>query len=120
MIFAICVVGGTIAGGKYRYSWAVMEVPWGDKEEDVPSSPQEAWMWISFANDALALGVSADEIKTIYRKTKRSDVPIDKKNLPWPSYSRMKQPAKKGHTSTNQETNTDEQFPPPRPGASPR
>ncbi|HKP02972.1 MAG TPA: hypothetical protein VJU77_06350 [Chthoniobacterales bacterium] len=117
ILFAAFVIAGTIAGGKYRYSWAVMEVPWGEHPEDVPNNPKEAWLWISFANDALAAGVSPQEIKKIYLKAKSTGTPIDTLDIPWPSYSRGKEkPAK----TDNHEREEQETYPQARPGASPR
>ena len=118
-LFAAFVVGGTIFGGKYRYSWALMDVPWGNKAEDVPKSPQEAWLWISFANDALAAGVSAEEIKKVYRKSKDSNVPIDMSNIPWPSFSRGKGKTEKPDSNKDEEKEPKFEYPSVRPGASP-
>lgn len=117
ILFAAFVVAGTIVGGKYRYSWAVMDVPWGEKPADVPDNPKEAWLWISFANDALAAGVSAQEIKKIYRQTKAAGAPADMSDIPWPSYACRKEKPPRPDTKEDAEQET---YPQARPGASPR
>lgn len=116
ILFASFVIAGTIAGGKYRYSWAVMDVPWGENPADVPDNPKEAWVWISFANDALAAGVSPQEIKKIFLKAKATQMPLDTSDIPWPSYSHGKEkPGKTDNGDEEQKT-----YPQARPGASPR
>jgi len=87
MAFAICFVIGTLLGGRYRYSEAILRVPWDNtKPDDIPKTPQEAWLWISFANDALAYGVKTEDVKAIYRRTKDSSTAVNTENVPWPSY----------------------------------
>lgn len=88
MAFAVCFVIGTLLGGRYRYSEAILKVPWdNNKPEDIPKSPEEAWLWISFANDALAYGVKAEDIKAIYRRAKDSSTVGNTGNAPLPNYS---------------------------------
>ena len=113
LVFAVGVIAGTIIGGKYRYSWALMEVPWG--ENSPPSDPEEAWLWISFANDALAYGVSAKDIKAIYQQSKTSQNIPEMNDVPWPSF-RSRKPTD-DHKPPSRII--DEYHPPARPGASP-
>ena len=114
LVFAVGVIAGTIIGGKYRYSWAVMDVPWGDNSP--PADPEEAWLWISFANDALAYGVTAQDIKAIYQQSKTSKYTPRIYDVPWPSF-RSRKPHDHEPSSTTKDS--EEYHPPPRPGASP-
>jgi hypothetical protein len=113
MAFSICFVVGTLFGGWFRYSWAIIEVPWESRSEDVPKTPREAWLWISFASDALSHGVAAKNIKEVYRRAKETGGDLDLDNVPWPSFT-TKKPAAESTPGSLPEA------PPPHPGPSPR
>jgi len=60
ILFSSLFVGGLFAGAYSREAWlaaherppTLITAPWKNDQAHLPSSPEEAWKWLSFAHDA--------------------------------------------------------------------
>jgi hypothetical protein len=93
-VFSAFFVGGTVAGGWLRHAWPHLlhqdglTVPWKRSTDGLPTTPQDAWKWITFAHDAKGLGLDSEEIFKLFERNRLGKVPLEEATPTWPSYRR--------------------------------
>lgn len=96
--FSVSFTTGLIGGAWSRERWVQafehdesvsLPVPWRDNTENTPSTPEEAWRWITFAHDAARFGLTDADIKALFRAHLKAE-DKDYEDATWPSFAPVK------------------------------